>query len=73
MLNPWIALYGLGIFPTLVLSSDEANSLTAEDLAELRALGLTGAMHSKLRALASISGRGLRLDFARRTVSLYEH
>jgi hypothetical protein len=67
--NLYVFLTALGVFPVLVLSSDEVNSLTADDLTMLRDdLGATDAMLDQLRDLASAPGRALRCDFDRQAV-----
>jgi hypothetical protein len=68
--NPWILLHHVGVFPVLVLSSEEARTLTADDLVLLAELGATDAMIGDLRLLALTPGRALRLDFAAQRVTI---
>jgi hypothetical protein len=68
--NPFICLYAIGVIPTLDLSSEEVNALTAEDLVLLRECGAGEPLLDRLRTLAQEPGRALRLDFETQTVSL---
>ena len=62
MLNPWIVFYQLGIYPVLVLSSEEVRALAPGDVALLRELGVDDALLEELRTLAQVPGRALRVD-----------
>jgi hypothetical protein len=64
------ALYDLGIFPILTLTSADVRAFTAADVAELRDLGATDGMLDELRELARVPDRRLRLDFELRTVAI---
>ena len=65
--------YQWGLFTTLQLTSEEANSLPAEDLATLREdLGAGEPMLEQLRELAREPGRQLVLDFKHQTVTIEE-
>ena len=68
--NAYVLLYAAGILPTLDLSSDEVNTLTAEDVALLRELGAGEPLLERLRELARTPGRCLRIDFAQQEVTM---
>lgn len=64
------ALYDLGIFPTLTLTSAQVRAFTEADLEELRELGTTDAMFGRLERLAREPGARFVLDFEHETVTL---
>jgi len=68
--NAFVVLYAIGVLPTLYLTSEEANTLTADDVELLREIGAGEAIFDQLRELAREPGRRLRLDFEQQTVAI---
>jgi len=65
------AIYDLGLYPALTLTSDQVLALSAADVAALRDdLGLTDLMLDRLRTLGRVPDRQLVLDFASRGVTM---
>jgi hypothetical protein len=62
------AIYDLGIFPRLTLTSEQVLSLDDDGVTELRDLGTTSEMLAQLFTEAAQPGCRFELDFAAQTI-----
>jgi hypothetical protein len=70
--NERIALTAIGINAVLMLTSEEAASLTPMDRQLLIELGATEAMFAELARLGTEPGLSLRCDFSTGTVAIVD-